>query len=582
MAIFKFVEIRLRQLSDQVDTFIQDTYNKSSSVLSAADPFGHILKAVEAIYAQSNLYLKNVLEMFDIKKTTKTKFLWFASRVAGHNPTRGISATGTLRLQIKPDKTVENDVPGGEITVFNKTRLTNKTNGKDYFFDLGGSESYTYTIIPGQNYYFPVVQGVLESQTMTGTGDKNQSFSINVPSNKYIENFRVTVKVNDEVWVNKDFADFLAGEKAVCVRTGMTGGVDIYFGNDNMGAIPPLSAAIVIEYILTDGAAGNLPSRKDNDWSFNDDIYDAYGDSLDAEDLFMIFVQDEISLGGDGESIDFTKAILPMTSKNYVLARPEQFIYTLKRLGIFSQVDAYTTEKGTTNDNGDLADDSVVYLFLVPDINIYLEGTGFSYFDIDLNAFTLDDSEQLRIQEYLKIMGTIGVGTSVIIKQPEILKYVYHIYLYIYEDANEDNIRTEILKITSSYHLNNKRRDRIPKSDIIKLIEDIDGVDSVDIEFISQADEEYHLAFTNYKESIILANPTVDANSITMPGYDPTNIIGLDPKFGDIIIGKNQLPIIRGGFTDRNKNTYAQTPVTKGLGSVNIHISGVTKRTLNI
>ena len=42
----------------------------------------------------------------------------------------------------------------------------------------------------------------------------------------------------------------------------------------------------------------------------------------------------------------------------------------LKRLNVFSQIDAYTTEKGGEMDDGDPNDDSVVYIFLVPNITI--------------------------------------------------------------------------------------------------------------------------------------------------------------------------------------------------------------------
>ena len=39
------------------------------------------------------------------------------------------------------------------------------------------------------------------------------------------------------------------------------------------------------------------------------------------------------------------------------------------------------------------------------------------------------------------------------------------------------------------YFINNTRKDRIPKSDLIKLIEEIDGVDSVSIQIIGEANE---------------------------------------------------------------------------------------------
>jgi len=54
--------------------------------------------------------------------------------------------------------------------------------------------------------------------------------------------------------------------------------------------------------------------------------------------------------------------------------------------------------------------------------------------------------------------------------------------------------------------------------------------------------------------------------------YDSENAIGLDPILGDILIEKEELPIIRGGFTDRYNNFYNMQPGNGLFSPINILI----------
>ena len=45
------------------------------------------------------------------------------------------------------------------------------------------------------------------------------------------------------------------------VKTGQTGGIDIFFGNSYQGKIPPLGSTILAEYLLTDGEEGNIQNH---------------------------------------------------------------------------------------------------------------------------------------------------------------------------------------------------------------------------------------------------------------------------------------------------------------------------------
>ena len=107
--------------------------------------------------------------------------------------------------------------------------------------------------------------------------------------------------------------------------------------------------------------------------------------------------------------------------------------------------------------------------------------------------------------------------------------------------------------------LNLKRRDKIPRSDMVAIIESVAGVDSVYVEFLSQEDQEALIGLQN------TAGPGVTIN------YQSSSI----DSFGDIIIGINQLVIFRGGWTDLDGNNYTVSPVTGSLGPINITVQGL-------
>jgi hypothetical protein len=572
---FNFLEVKFQELTQNVNTWIQNLYNKSNLTLSPADPYGQILQAVSVIYESSILYLKNVTSKFDINNPNNSDpyMVRALAVVGGYNPTTAISATGTISLQLQSGADIS-DIGNNSLVILNKTQLTNNTNGLNYFLDLG-VDSATYVVSTSKKIYLPIVQGSNQSQTFTGTGLQSQSYSIVLPNSQTCEQYRILVYVNGQVWTRvENLNDMLPQQNAYYTKAGNGSGLNVVFGTTNFGAIPAVGAQIIINYVVSDGSLGNIPALLIDNFTFVDDIYDGLGATVDITSMFHIYIENEISFGADAESVDFTKAILPYVSRNFVLARPEQYIFTLKRLGIFSQIDAFTTQTGNTFINQLSNDDCVVYLFLVPNISLYVTENS-SYFDLDETAFVLDDTQQAKIETWLRSQGTMAVGTAVKILDPIVLLYVINIHLRIYVGSNEDNIRAAILTNLSNFFTNIERRGYIDKSSVIAIITQIDGVDSVMVDFISQANEAYFGAYNAYVASVMAMNPNQDPSTIVMQGFQPNTSLGLDPILGDIIYNKNEIPRIYGGFADRNGVYYQATPQTTGLSSVNIYFDEI-------
>ena len=51
---------------------------------------------------------------------------------------------------------------------------------------------------------------------------------------------------------------------------------------------------------------------------------------IQATQLFDITIDTDIKFASDGESVEYTKSVIPYVSRNFILATPSQYIYHLK------------------------------------------------------------------------------------------------------------------------------------------------------------------------------------------------------------------------------------------------------------
>lgn len=613
----KLTEITFEKIQTEINFYLQEIYNKASQLFSVASPFGQVLTIVEELHQLSLLYLKNSINQFDLSNPNSNNYniVRSAAIVAGHNPTRAVSASGTLSCKINASTNLASSIPGGKVKIINKTTMKNNTNGLLYHIDLGGADEQVYDVTGGKTFLINIAQGEWKESTFTGDGQINQTFEIE-PEGKEIENYKIEVSVNGEFWTIKNHLyEMSPDEEAVAVRTSFNGGLTVIFGNGSYGAIPPVNSVIRIEYVETDGANGNIYRRTSNDWKFIDDVLAQDGSSIEFEKNFNIFIRTDINFGADQESIKLMKNLLPLNMNNYVLALPEQYSYAIKKLGVFSHVNAW-------EDNG------TVRIVATPNIRIF-KNRNSDYFTVDKRAFELDDYEKFKLDQYLRIGGYIQLTKKYTIDTPVLSYYVMYVNIRIFEDAIEDNINSQIIEVVSEYFLDLNRMGRIPRKDMINIISEIEGVDSVDVRFVCKKNEDYHKRYMKANENALeaansysdvittssylikdsdLPKPnllakkavpvpdvnTTDANSnvnnqttfdepvveTTRPlidQYDEKKVIGIDKTLGDIVFEPYEYPIIRGGWEDRNSIYYSEEPLD-GLSSINISVKGITTR----
>lgn len=561
----KFVEISFTNIKTEIERFLKDMHNKAGLLYSPSSPYGQILSVIENLHQLSMLYLKNTINQFDLSdlNSNNERNIKNAAIYIGHIPGRSISATGNIKLIVKSGIDLQSELPGGRITIFNKSQIKNNTNGLFYSTNIG-QDKVTYLINSNSQIFIPIIQGKFKKTTFTGTGEINQTYQVTSRINDDIENFNIEVLVNGEFWeIKKHVYDMIPDEKSCVVRTGFNGGIDIIFGNGSFGMAPLVGSIIEVTYLITNGQDGNIYRRTVNDWKFVDDILDGYGNTIDITKLFDILIFNDINFGANKESTSFTKNILPMVSNNFVLGLPQQYAYEIKKLGIFSHVNAYE-------------DNNIIYIVVTPNIQLF-KNRNSDYFNVSINAFILDDYEKSKIDKYLRSNGNIQLTRKYRIDSPLLSYYIMNIFVIRYSDSNDDSVKSQIIDEISNYFLNFNRIDRIPKSDIIKILSNIKDIHSVDIQFISKKNEDYHRDNIIKRSNKLSSSESIINPSLVEidPNYIPNLSLGIDPVLGDILFDPNEIPIIRGGWYDRNGVYFSNSLDDSSLKSINIIKKGV-------
>ena len=135
------------------------------------------------------------------------------------------------------------------------------------------------------------------------------------------------------------------------------------------------------------------------------------------------------------------------------------------------------------------------------------------------------------------------------------------------------------------------RRDRLPKSDIVALLEGIEGIDSVNVRFTSKAEEDarrqgFYTVETvtvtpstpvledigNGKQKYVFFKRNIKKTQVSFESGAalPEEVINLD-SFGDIILGKEEIALFRGGWSDRDNVLVKDGAATGEMAALSIY-----------
>ena len=543
--VFKRLSIYVEDILSQSINYLTSKYNQSKAVFTSASPFGQLLLVVENLTQLVFFYIEDSITELNINEATRLTSVYSLATLTGHNPTRSVSAVGEISLSVSSLSGVP---PTDFVILPNYSRIKCLNNGLTYLLELPQDEIKFSLTGSSNGFKIGIIQGIIESQTVISKGEPIESFSIGSSQNYYIDNFRVNVFVNGERWKKyESILDIPRGEPGYIIKTGITSGVDLFFGNGNYGKIPSKGSEIVVEYVINEGMNGNILTEDINSvkFEFIDTGFSLLGEEIDLNENISIKTTNPPFFGANSEDSKLTRLLAPKQSKSFALVNPDHYESVLKKLKMFSIINVSLDE----------LDNRMLNLFLVPDIRKTF-ATPQEYFNTDINRFILTDYQKNKLLQYIEKSGSKLISTEIQMIDPIPTFYVINTAIIVFDDVSIDIIKRDILNSIGNYFIQNTRLTRIPKSDLIKLIEEVNGVDSVSIYIVSRNNE---------------ISKTQNQSAVD---------IGLD-EFNDIIVGVNELPIIRGGFSDRYGNVYSSGIVEDSLGPVNIQIKSIAPRPKN-
>nr|QPI16297.1 MAG: hypothetical protein NIOZUU157_00185 [Virus NIOZ-UU157] len=562
MSFFSKTRLKATELFEDSFEYLQRTYDQAIEVFTPASPFGQILTVVSNLGEMIFFYIEAALTELNISRARNIESIYGLSRLTGHDPTRGISARGIIGLRLNTSASTL--LNGDFVQIMNGASFEIGQNGLKYYLKFN-SDFIRLDKTNKQFVNVEVIQGEKDEQSFTGSGNPLQSYNLTTkdPTDQYL----VDVFVDGELWKKVDsLYDMNNGEKTVMVKTSVNGGLSLFFGNNQFGRPPALGSRIRCTYVKTRGAAGNI-GGKQLDIKFIDPGTDSSGEQVDLNEILAMNITRNPMFGSDSEDPNFTRLIAPYQSNSFVLANPNNYIYYLSKYDFWSFIDAYNTKNDEYID-----DDNIIYLFLIPDVKKKLT-SDLDYFSVPEVEFTMTTQEKAMTYEILNKSGRQVVTAETRIVDPVIKKYALNVVIRWFENYDKDAIRIEIRKNLDEYFLNVNRRDRIPRSDIISIIENVDGIDSVNVFFISEENEKaikdgFYFIPVYGTDPITDQKVLIENKKIVLKkGEDPQ--LGLD-SFGDVIIENNDIAIIRGGWKDRNGTYYEPIPEANKISSLNV------------
>ena len=553
MGFFQNSRLKASDLVQQAVEYLVVKYEQAANVFTPASPFGQLLSVISNIAELIFTYISHTAEELNIRTAQNIESIQGLAQLAGHEAYRGGSAYGVMGIKLN----TSNDFEGNHIKIKNFSKFSINETGCVYFMNLP-TDSIKLSVGGNSFVSVPFMQGEIESQTFTSNGTALQSFNPVIKGMTDHDN--IAVRVNGKEWrkVNSLYDmpayddDNPEASECFIVKTSPTIGISIFFGNDSFGQIPPEGALIEVVYIKTSGMAGNSNSMGLT-YTFIDMGIDEYGNEVDLNEVLIVETIAPPMLGTNYEDPEFTKAIAPKASKSFVLATPENYVSFLSKYNQYSFIYAYHTK-----DDDDITDDNVIYLKIIPNIKKKLSSSE-DYFEVPVSEFVLDKYEKESLMGALENSGRMLIGSEVEIVDPEVKYFTINIIIRYFENVDRSSISSNIRSLLNKYFLNINRSDIIPKSDLISLVESIEGVDTCDVFFVNKDNEMAKRNGYYYDEF----------GDMILVGKNEDPQVGFD-IYGNIVMDKGCVYVPRGGWKDANDNYYTVTPEEGKIGPLNI------------
>lgn len=523
-------EIKGNGLLNKAASFLINTYKQSLEMFTYSTSFGQLLLVTGNFGKLVFYYISDAITELNIKTANRDTSIYGIAQMQGHNAMRGKSAVGEISFV----KTALNkDLIGDYIILPNYIKIKCLYNDLTYLIDLG--EDMSMVSIKNPNIRtFRIIEGKLETQVFTGTGESVQTYEVTAPPNKLIDDEFVLVSINGRnIKKFVSLYDIPYKNDGVLVKTGITSGVDIQFGSSEIHSVPGLGEQVRVDYLLTNGGFGNIYGINGVQFQFIDTGFDINGNSVNINDYIAIKLEKSPDFGVDAENSAMTAILAPNVSKNHVIHDAQSLKYYLERMNYFSTVKVTNNIQDNINQLDTIALPKIIDRFSIND----------DYFSIDTEKFILTEDENNRILNMLDESGNVSANIAINFVKPNIRKFAAIIMLDVFDRVkglipSKDYMFEKVREALNVYLIANKRVTKIPHSDIVRILDELNFVDTVKVVFIS-----------------------ADGS-------------GID-NMGNISVGETEIALLRGDFRDQDNVYYEDSFLidSENMGSINIHLN---------
>lgn len=537
MKILDLLQTRYTEFENQVKVYLSKTLKDYDENYGNNTIIGQLINVLGSAVQNVLLYIEDGLTEQNKFTVQRKKSIYSLAQLGGYNPSLGKAASCFVRMTIQP-----NNYNSYSIIIPNKTKLICSYNGLKYNIVLP-QEAITFAISDDvSNKYIQVVEGTFETQSFMVHG--GQLYTQTVLFNGDIDIDYLEVKVNDEVWEQKDsLYDMDPDGKQYVVKTSLSKGIDLLFGNEQFGRALKLNDKISVTYLLHDGELGNIETDEDVYFSFEDEIKDAKGDTINGNEVFVIKLADTNSVSGGtySESAQKVKEMIGYNSRALVLADPKNYKVFLNRF-------SFVGYNRTWSEEGSLIVNSIV----LRNYKQMLE-RGSDYFNLKKSELFLSDAQKRSIKNCIANSGQQLAGVTYKITDPEVCRYAAYVYLKM-KDVQYDKTSVEqaIRDAVGDFFTNLESDIFIPKSNLISVIKSAsDAIDGVDLYFLGEKNEQAIMdkKYTNKIYTFNASKGMYDIHEETVfvdEGENPG--IGFD-DYGNIYLdNNNQFPVLMGGW----------------------------------
>jgi hypothetical protein len=561
--IFSLLETQYQSFLSSTKSYLSKTLTNFGSSYGNNTVFGQLINVLAETVQNIMLYIEDALTEQNKYTAQRKKSIWNLAQLTGYKPSFGKAASAQIELTYIPTNSSNTD-----LIINNHEKLTCTQNGLPYNIILPQEAVVMSIEKDNTTKRMSIVEGRFETQSFVAKGGKLYTYGFSFQGNLDIDYLEVTV--NGTKWTRQEsLYDMSADGLEYTYRPGIDGKMNLIFGNDMHGRALQAGDEVSFTYLSHDGELGNINVNEGIDFSFTNPISTVSGDTVCGDDVFAVRLasKDSVSSGTDSETTEEMRQMIGLNSRSLVLASPSNYRNFLNKF-------SFVGYNRTWSETGSLTVNSLVIKNYKNQLS-----DGKSYFNLTEDSFKLSDTQKTSILNCIDSTGSQLAGVSYNIFDPELCKYAATIYIKLKSSSYDTvYIENQIRNLVGKFFANIENDMFIPKSDIINLIKsNIDEIDSVDVYFISERNEDA-LKNSKYTKTTVTFNPSTGmydkkVEEIALYSGENPNL-GFDSHGNIQIESDEQFPVLMGGWsyaTDTNDDgvlnsndslTYVTDPLT--------------------